>query len=365
LVTAGACLLGEPPVATPGLTDLPQADEELRALSATIWGNSDESDRPLGKGRVFRGISTEEALKRLGVNADFTGPPELTWIHRRKADTDIYFIATSSDHATVPTCSFRVSGKQAELWDPETGEIRMLDTTSSADGMTQAELPLGPDGSAFIVFRSRAQQISSTGKSPADPRDSTPTASREIQGPWNLAFPAESGAPLSLLLDPLVSWSVHADPNVRHFSGTAVYTNQFEISDLKSQITLNLGRVEIMARVKLNGKDLGILWKPPYQIDITKAAVPGTNHLEISVVNLWVNRLIGDAALQEDSERDKNGNLTAWPPWALEGKTSPTGRKSFVTFPLWKKNEALRNSGLLGPVTLRSSTPLAAVLETD
>jgi hypothetical protein len=113
--------------------------------------------------------------------------------------------------------------------------------------------------------------------------------------------------------------------------------------------------VEIMARVKLNGKDLGILWKPPYQVDLTKAAVKGINHLEISVVNLWVNRLIGDQLLPEDSERNKTGTLVKWPQWVIDGKSSRTGRKSFVTFPLWKKNEPLRKSGLLGPVVLRST----------
>ena len=115
---------------------------------------------------------------------------------------------------------------------------------------------------------------------------------------------------------------------------------------------LDLGRVEVMARVRLNDRDLGILWKPPYRIDLSKAVVPGENRLEVSVVNLWVNRLIGDAALPEDSPRDPAGLLGAWPQWLLDGKPSPTGRKSFVTFPLWKKNEALRPSGLLGPVVL-------------
>ena len=147
---------------------------------------------------------------------------------------------------------------------------------------------------------------------------------------------------------------MHPDPGVRHFSGTAVYSNTFDLAETPSSpLTLDLGRVEVMARVKLNGQDLGILWKPPYQIDVSNAAVAGKNQLEVAVVNLWVNRLIGDAALPEDSERDKNGTLVSWPRWVLDGKTSPTGRKSFVTFPLWKKDEPLRDSGLLGPVVLK------------
>ncbi|MGL5019290.1 MAG: glycosyl hydrolase [Luteolibacter sp.] len=355
LVNSGANLLGEPPVVTPGLTDLPQADEELLALTNELWGNTGESDRAVGKGRVFRGISPEEALKRLAVKPDFTGPEELTWIHRRSGDTDVYFIATAANEASVSTCIFRVSGKQAEHWDAESGTILPLETVPSGDGRTQAEVPLGPDGSAFIVFRKPAPQSESIKSEAAKTVEPFVPEAREINGPWQVAFPADSGAPKTLQLDPLVSWSVHPDPNVRHFSGTAIYTNQFEISDLKPSISLDLGKVEIMARVKLNGKDLGILWKPPYQVDVSEAVVKGTNHLEISVVNLWVNRLIGDQLLPEDSERDKTGTLIKWPQWAMDEKSSPTGRKSFVTFPLWKKNEPLRTSGLLGPVMLRST----------
>ena len=349
LVKAGASLLGEPPLATPGLQNARQADDELKALATEIWGTDNESDRPLGNGRVFRGISPEEALKRLRIPPDFSGPAGVSWIHRANGDTDIYFIASSSDQAVTLPCTFRVAGKHAELWNPETGETRRLHTSPAGGALTSASVPLGPDGSAFIVFRPGSPASSSISTAALDDK-------REINGPWTLAFPADSGAPKSLQLDPLVSWSVHPDPNVRHFSGTAVYSNQFEISDLKSRIILDLGQVEIMARVKVNDQDLGILWKAPYQVDITSAVVPGANRLEISVVNLWVNRLIGDQALAEDSDRDKTGTLTAWPQWVLDGKPSPTGRRTFVTYPLWKKDDALRESGLLGPVTLRAAT---------
>jgi hypothetical protein len=143
-----------------------------------------------------------------------------------------------------------------------------------------------------------------------------------------------------------------ADDPVRHFSGTATYSTQFEVPEHRSRVWLDLGRVEVMAHVRVNGRDLGILWKPPYRVDVTEAVNSGTNMLEIAVVNLWVNRLIGDAALPEDAERDKSGRLVSWPDWVLEGRSSPTGRRSFVTFPLWKKEEPLRASGLLGPVSL-------------
>ena len=116
---------------------------------------------------------------------------------------------------------------------------------------------------------------------------------------------------------------------------------------------LDLGDVQVMAEVKLNGKDLGILWKPPYRVEITGVAKPGDNALEVKVTNLWINRMIGDEQLPEDSDRNPDGSLKAWPRWLQEGKPSPTGRYTFTSWRLWKKDSPLVKSGLLGPVFLR------------
>jgi len=110
-----------------------------------------------------------------------------------------------------------------------------------------------------------------------------------------------------------------------------------------------------MATVKLNGQDLGVLWKPPYRVDVTSALKAGDNRLEIGVVNLWINRMIGDEELPEDSDRNPDGTLKAWPRWVQEGKDSPSGRFTFTSWRLWKKGEAPVESGLIGPVTLRVS----------
>jgi hypothetical protein len=118
------------------------------------------------------------------------------------------------------------------------------------------------------------------------------------------------------------------------------------------RLYLDLGRVEVMAHVALNGKDLGILWKPPYVMDITEAAHPGSNALEVRVVNLWINRQIGDEQLPEDSMRNPDGTLKEWPQWLSAGKTSPTGRYTFTSWRLWKKGDSLVPSGLIGPVRL-------------
>ena len=179
-------------------------------------------------------------------------------------------------------------------------------------------------------------------------------AAVEVNGPWEVAFPLHHGAPPATTMDPLASWSENSDPGVKHFSGTASYTRTLSVPSQmighNRRLLLDLGKVEVMARVTLNGTDMGVLWKPPFVVDITDVAKPGANALEVKVVNLWINRLIGDEQLPEDSQRNPNGTLKEWPQWVNDGKPSPVGRLTFTSWRLWKKGDALVPSGLLGPV---------------
>jgi hypothetical protein len=179
-------------------------------------------------------------------------------------------------------------------------------------------------------------------------------AACEITGPWNLSFPPKTGAPENVILDKLLSWSEHGDKGVRYFSGTATYRKTFDVPPgliaKERAIDLDLGKVEVMAEVKLNGHDLGILWKPPYRLAITGLVNPGANELEVKVTNLWINRMIGDEQLPEDSDRNADGSLKKWPQWLDQDKPSPTGRITFTSWRLWKKDSPLQPSGLLGPV---------------
>ena len=165
------------------------------------------------------------------------------------------------------------------------------------------------------------------------------------------------GAPAHVKLEKLISLSEHPDTGVKYYSGPAVYRMHFpapaEMPTPNRRLFLDLGRVEVMADVKLNGKPLGLLWKPPFRLDVTDAVRPGDNELEIRVVNLWINRMIGDEQLPEDSARNPDGTLKAWPQWLQQGKPSPTGRLTFTSWRLWKKSDPLQPSGLIGPVKLR------------
>ncbi len=180
----------------------------------------------------------------------------------------------------------------------------------------------------------------------------------EITGAWTVAFDPKWGGPAgAVTFDQLEDWAKRPEAGIHYYSGTAIYRKKFTVPATairkQSTVVLDLGKVAVMAGVTLNGKPLGTLWKPPFRVDVTDALKPGDNVLEVKVVNLWVNRMIGDEQLPEDSARNPNGTLKEWPQWLQEGKPSPAGRYTFTSWRLWKKDSPLQESGLLGPVTLR------------
>ena len=179
----------------------------------------------------------------------------------------------------------------------------------------------------------------------------------ELEGAWEVRFPAGWGAPEQVVFDHLQSWPDRSETGVKYFSGTATYLKEFELppglAGSARELWLDLGVVKNLAEVSLNGQALGILWKAPFRVEVTGAVKPGKNRLEIKVTNLWPNRLIGDEQLPPDCEW-VGKRLKAWPQWLLDGKPSPAGRLTFTTWHHWTKDDALLDSGLLGPVTLRA-----------
>jgi len=181
----------------------------------------------------------------------------------------------------------------------------------------------------------------------------------EATGGWELSFPAGWGAPEKIAFPALLCWTEHEDPGVKYFSGTAAYRKTIQLPPEMfgngRSIWLDLGLIRNIAEVSVNGKPCGILWKQPFRADITAAAKPGTNDLEIKVTNLWANRLIGDELLPPDREWKTNKQLKEWPQWVLEGKPSPTGRFTFTTWHHWTQDDSLQPSGLFGPVRVHST----------
>ncbi|MEJ2009963.1 MAG: glycosyl hydrolase, partial [Acidobacteriota bacterium] len=188
---------------------------------------------------------------------------------------------------------------------------------------------------------------------------------QEIRGPWRVSFPPNLGAPAEITLPKLISLHKHAEEGVRYFSGTATYTKSFHVASNTTaggkRLYLDLGRVEVFAEVRLNGKNLGVLWRPPRRVDVTQAIRPGENNLEVLVTNLWPNRLIGDEHLPPENQYDESGGMFGGaikklPAWYVEGKPKPPGGR--ITFATWKhfdKDSPLLESGLVGPVLLRTA----------
>jgi hypothetical protein len=283
---------------------------------------------------------------------------------------DAYFVSNQADRFVQQECSFRVSGKKPELWHPDTGKIEPAAAYAVKAGRVIVPLAFDPSGSVFVVFR----EPDATTDHVVTPQQRLVAVGEPIavEGNWTLSFPPNWGAPASVALDRLISWSEHADSGVKYFSGTATYEKELQIPAealVKSGgvLWLDLGVVKNLAKVKVNGEELGILWKRPFRVDIAPAARVGGNRLEIQVTNQWPNRLIGDEQLPEDigwwgtfDKRTGQGVdwSKPWPQWLMEGKPSPTGRLTFSPWRHYTKDSPLLPSGLLGPVTLQPAENL-------
>ncbi len=326
LVAAGAVVAGPKPTATPSLSD---DDKEFHRIADALWGAGDGAgEHHQGSGTVYGDGSVGDVLQRMGVQPDFdhakpAADTTLLFVHRALPEGDLYFVNNRRDRAEEVDATFRVSGRQPELWHADTGEREPASFTV-ANGRTTVPLHLEPWGTVFVVFR----RPSST------PSRTLPMAVRTdlttLDGRWDVRFQPDRGAPPSLSLDSLVSWSASADDGVRYFSGTGTYTKTVN-ADASwftpgTRFWIDLGDVKNIAEVSVNGKALGIAWKPPFAVDLTGALKPGANALVIRVTNLWVNRMIGDR--------------------------QPNAPKhyTFTRPEFYKADSALLPSGLLGPV---------------
>jgi hypothetical protein len=258
---------------------------------------------------------------------------------------------------------YLLDGKPGHVVVPENETLRIppdVDLGAAASW----RVSLGADGLPVVEFWQNGKIKLDTANGTVLKANATDVpAPQEISGPWNLTFPPDWGAPPSVTLDQLISWPDSTNSGVRYFSGTATYEKDLDISADRladgRELWLDLGRVKDFAEVSLNGQDLGVLWKPPFRVNITAVAQPGANKLVVKVTNLWPNRLIGDEQLPADCQWDGE-RLAGWPQWLLDGKPSPTGRLTFTTWHHYTKDSRLLESGLLGPVSLRTVETIAA-----
>jgi hypothetical protein len=323
LVNDGAVIVGNAPQSIATLSGGEAAQQRFDAAVKKLWGDADgEKSRSTGKGKVLSGISIDAAVKTLNIPPDVTGKDAM-WLHRRAEGADWYYVCAPVGGDFKGELSFN-SVENVEIWDPVSGEIHPAEVVKREAGRTSIRFDMERAGSCFVIF----------GKSikPAKKQDKTATPGKveTLSGTWTLAFPPGWGAPDSFDTKELKAWKdFDLSPEAKAFSGTATYSTTFEVEKVEKDAvySLDLGRVEMVAAVTLNGKKLRPLWAPPYRLDVTDAIKSGANALQIEVTSTWFNRLVYDAGQPEEQRKT----------WTIDGP---------------KKDAALRDGGLLGPVIL-------------
>ncbi len=330
LVSSGAVVVGERPLATPSLAD---DSREFSRLVAELWGPSD-GRHAYGKGAVYSGQRLDEVLTTLGIAPDFQvekapSGADVLFVHRRLPAADVYYVDNRLNRREQVEVSFRVAGKAPELWHADSGTREPVSYRMTG-GRTQLPLDLQPHQTVFVVFR----HPTATTERIIGALVETPLTI--LAAPWEISFQPHRGAPTAPQATTLTSWSEAADPGIKYFSGTAAYSTTLQAAPAwfapGARLWLDLGKVMNLAEVRVNGKDLGIAWKSPFRVDVTSALRPGVNRLQVKVTNLWVNRLIGD---QQPGAQEKF---------------------TLTTQAFYPANAPLLPSGLLGPVRVIRET---------
>jgi len=362
LVKMGATIVGNPPLRSPSLAGYPACDNQIILLGKRIWGSTvipnGITQRSYGKGTVIWGkpISdnpdklypnynlTAAMLKSKGLAEDFKANGELRYTHLTGPDWDIYFVSNKRDKPVSTVAQFRTTMGSPELWNAVTGEMIKISSFKKHNGTIALSMHLEAYESALVAF-AKENTWTSTGAH----KNFKDTTLQTLSGPWDVHFDPKWGGPANAQFTELMDWSKNEIEGIRYYSGKAVYHKTFDMPEIPAGLLfLELGNVKNMARVILNGKDLGIVWTAPWHLDISAAVKVKNNDLKIEVINLWPNRLIGDEKKPYDGIVDGK-----WPEWLLKGQPRTSGRFTFTTTSQYTEQSPLLPSGLIGPVTIR------------
>ena len=291
--------------------------EEFDALVAKIWDS--------GRKNVTTGIPVAQVLEKYGIEPDLAATTaEYRYLHRTLDNTEIYWFNKPSKEYETVEVGVRLTGLAPQIWHPETGAVEEASYRVQG-GRTIVTLDMVPDDAVFIVFSGKGAKSRTI---PAKVESEILT----VEAPWTVSFQEKRGAPEgSVEFDTLKSYTEFSEFGIKYFSGVASYVNSFEAPATSGQVFIDLGQVENLAEVRVNGEYCGTAWKTPYRVDITEALVEGTNELELKVVNTWPNRLIGDE--QPDCPK----------------KVTYTDSRAY------RADSPLRPAGLLGPVSVIES----------
>jgi hypothetical protein len=361
LVKAGATVYGSPPGKSPSLVGYPAVDSKIVSLVETVWGPSPDGAQQAhayGKGKViWRGVGirldnlyptydvTASILKNMEVQQDFESDGPIRYTHRADPIWDAYFIANKTGETVTANATFRSTKGTPQLWDPLTGKVTALIEFKKLDAQTTIPVQLAAYQSYFVVFTKDATPPIATAKKK---NFTTPVIVATLNGPWDVSFDPKWGGPKNIIFDDLQDWTLRPEDGIKYYSGLATYTKTFDMTATTGKLFIDLGQIKNLARVKLNGKDLGVVWTAPWRVEIPAGLLQKQNKLEIEVANLWPNRLIGDQQLPNDGPA--NGK---WPEWLLKGEPRKSKRYTFTSFNPYNKNTKLLSSGLMGPVTVQ------------
>ena len=384
LVAAGGILYGEAPEHSPSLQDAKQADALVQSIAKEMWQGMKAGDngiKSFGNGKVIQGVELASVMQSINLPTDVSNidPEAVLWTHRQSEDLDIYFVSNQKKKVVELEPIFRVSSElEPELWHADTGRIEKTAHFKAVENGIQVPLQLNPAGSVFVVFRKTDEKVSNPVVDVKGPKFlsivsengsefayATAAGSYALKRAdqsveqfkvnplpkplvlsrkgWTLEFMPGRDMPSSIALDTLGFWTDHEKLSVVHYSGTGGYCTTFEVADDQVgqqglRYLLDLGKVDPMARVWLNGQDLGLLWKPPFTVDVTEHVKVGKNELKVDVTNLWSNRLVGE--MQYPDAFPGEGPRTFKPKWISKRKL--------------KENRAIQPSGLAGPVQIKA-----------
>ena len=345
LISDGATVVGAPPKRSAELNGYPDCDREVQEIATEIWGDLDgktRTERKFGKGRIIWGKTAREVLLADGIQPDFSyigqehEPEKFDYIHRVDGQSEIYFVINRIGSTEVGDFSFRVAGKQPEIWDPVTGKMRDAGSFEQKGGLTDLSLELAPYSSCFIVFR---KSISKNSSGKGIPNFLKYEKIKELSDSWHVLFDKDWGGPGEVRFDKLSNWIDSQEEGIKYYSGKATYRKVFDMGNVQKKfshagerLVLDLGDVKHVAAVRLNGKELGVLWCSPWCVDITDCIKDTGNVLEIDIVNLWANRVIGD--------------------WKLPVEKRFTKTHDVFRFDMLRGSTPLTDAGLLGPVNI-------------
>ena len=318
LLEEGATIVANAPKSLATLAGGEEAQQRFDKAVKAIWGNASKGNfTTIGKGRLLSGASIEKAIQMIDIKQDVQG--DVRWLHRKVKGADWYFITPEKQQAFQGKVKFLAQGG-AEMWNPITGEITPIHAERDGEYAT-IELDLPKAGSCFIVFNHNKVQKNVEKVQLAN--------TQSIDNKWTLQFPEGWGAPAELEVETLAPWcALPMSDEGKAFSGSATYTTTFNWSGENKQVTLDLGKVSMIAEVFLNDQKVRTLWCTPYEADITEFVKEGENKLQVKVTSTWFNRLSYDASLPEAERKT----------WTISGPSADAQLKEY---------------GLLGPVNLK------------